>query len=412
MPPRRTSELVVVLSALVIALGLSAPAPAQAAQPQPSISGFSPASGVVGTTVQIFGSDFQGVNAVSFNGTFASFVENSHSLITTSVPAGATTGPIHVTRPGASATSHTSFTVVPSDPDLTLGVGESADPVEADATLSYTLSVKNVGGSTAANTKLVDSLPPDVIFMSASDGGSYNGGTNAVTWSLGSVGAGATVAETLAIEPIHPESPMTNSASVTTTSADPGSPNTVTTDTTVNPQPGTHYVSVSDSGATPFYRGLVLGETVQWDFFGPSAHEITDSHGLGFLDTGLHSPISFSRFTFDLSAELRTKDLDAFPANVGKITVPPEVSTSSGTTSTSFLVVWALTTPPPGIVEDVQVKRPGGEWVRWRHRESTQLQDTFVPDAGPGTYYFRSRIRNVDNGTVSRLGPPVPITVS
>jgi hypothetical protein len=169
---------------------------------------------------------------------------------------------------------------------------------------------------------------------------------------------------------------------------------------------------VSDSGSTPFYRGLALGETVQWDFLGPSDHEITDSHGLGYLDTGLHSPVSYASFTFKLSAELRTKDLDAFPLNLGKITVPPRVTPSTGTTTDSFLVVWALQQPPTNIVEDVQIKRPGGSWVHWRHRQSTRLQDQFVPDAGPGTYAFRSRIRNVSNHAVSRFGPPVTIAVS
>jgi hypothetical protein len=233
-----------------------------------------------------------------------------------------------------------------------------------------------------------------------------------VRWNLGAVGAGVTKTQTLSIQPIHPEFPLTNSASVTTTSPDPGSPNTVATDTEVDPQPGTHYVSVSDSGSTPFYRGLSLGDTIQWDFLGPSDHEITDSHGLGYLDTGLHAPVSYWRFTFDLSAELRTMDLGAFPSNLGKITVPPQVTPSAGTTADSFLVVWALQQPPPNIVEDVQIKRPGGTWVHWRHRQSLLTQDQFVPDAGPGIYAFRTRIRNVSNHAVSRFGPPVTIAVS
>lgn len=411
MPPRRTRKLAALIPPLLITLALIAP-PALAAAPQPAISSFSPTSGVAGTAVRIFGSEFQGVNSVTFNGTPATFVLSSHTLITTSVPAGATTGPIRVTRPGWTATGPSNFTVLPSDPDLTLGVSESADPIVADSALTYTLTVRNVGGSTANSTSLVDTLPPEVIFGSASDGGTYDGAANTVTWSLGSMGAGATVVKTLAIQPIHPEFPMTNSASVTTTSTDPGSPNTVTTDTEVDPQPGTHYVSVSDNGSTPFYRGLSLGDTVQWDFLGPSDHEITDSHGLGYLDTGMRLPVSYWRFTFDLSAELRTKDLDAFPLNLGKITVPPEVTPSTGLTTDPFHVVWALQQPPPNIVEDVQIKRPGGTWVHWRHRQSLLTQDQFVPDAGPGTYAFRSRIRNVGNHAVSRFGPPVTITVT
>jgi len=316
-----------------------------------------------------------------------------------------------VSRGGAGSTSATDFTVLGPDPDLTLSVTDSTDPVIADSALTYTLTVKNVGGSTANNASLVDSLPPEVIFQSASDGGTYDLSANTVTWNLGDVASAGTVVETLAIQPIHPEFPMTNSASVTTTSADAGSPNTTTTDTEVDPQAGTRYVSVTDGASTPFYRGLALGDTVQWDFLGPSSHEITDSHGLGYLDTGMQAPISYWRFTFGLSAELRTKDVDAFPLNLGKITVPPTVTPATGTTTDAFLVAWALQQPPTNIVEDVQIKRPGARWVHWRHRQSLRIQDQFVPDAGPGTYAFRSRIRNVGNGTHSRFGPPVTITV-
>jgi uncharacterized repeat protein (TIGR01451 family) len=413
MRPRRTTRLVALVPAIVIAAALINAPGASAAPPQPSISSFSPTSGVPGTQVQIRGSDFIGVTSVDFDGAPASFVANSHTMITTAVPTGATTGPITVSRNGSTSTSASIFTVPTSDPDLTLSMKESADPVVADSTLAYTLTVQNVGGSPADGTGLVDTLPSAVIYESATDSGTYDASANTVMWNLGTVGPGATITETLVVQPIHPAFPMTNSAQVSTTSPDPGSPNGVTTDTEVDPQPGTRYVSVSDTASTPPYRGLALGETIQWDFLGPSNHEITDSHGLGYLDTGPHSAISYARFTFDLSAEIRTQDLPAFPANLGKITVPPQVTPDTGTTTDSFLVVWALQQPPPNIVEDVQIKRPGAaRWTRWRPRQSLAIQDRFVPDAGPGTYEFRSRIRNVANRTHSRFGPPVPITVS
>ena len=46
--------------------------------------------------------------------------------------------------------------------------------------------------------------------------------------------------------------------------------------------------------------------------------------------------------------------------------------------------------------------------VHWQHRQSLLIQDQFVPDAGPGTYAFRSRIRNVRNGTHSRFVREAP----
>ena len=77
----------------------------------PTISGFSPNSGPVGTSVTINGSNFTGAGSVKFNGTSATFTINSASKITATVPSGATTGKISVTTPGGTATSSASFTV-------------------------------------------------------------------------------------------------------------------------------------------------------------------------------------------------------------------------------------------------------------------------------------------------------------
>jgi uncharacterized repeat protein (TIGR01451 family) len=410
---RKQTATFTTLTVVVLAVtGLGSPA--EAKKPQPVIAGFTPGSGPVGTSVTITGTDFRGTKAVTFDGTRASFVTDSRTEITATVPAGAATGPIRVLHGSGGAVSAADFTIQTGTPtaDLTLRILESSDPVVADSALEYTIELTNAGPDAALSTSLTDTIPPDVIFSSASDGGVFDARSGTVTWDLGIVDPGTVVGRHVWIKPIHPVFPMTDSASVTTTSEDPGMPDDVTTDTTVEPQPGTHYVSVRDSGSVPFYRGLALGETLQWDFFGPSAHEITDSHGLGYLDTGLRSPVSYSTFTFNQSAEIRTKDLDAYPMNVGKITVPVQVSPASGTTTSSFLVVWALAAPPPGIVEDVQVKSPGGTWVHWQHGQTVALQAPFVPDAGPGTYSFRSRIRNVGNDAVSRFGPPVTVAVS
>jgi hypothetical protein len=80
-------------------------------QSGPTISGFNPNSGPVGTSVTINGSNFTGATSVKFNGTSATFTVDSASKITATVPSGATTGKITVTTPGGTATSSASFTV-------------------------------------------------------------------------------------------------------------------------------------------------------------------------------------------------------------------------------------------------------------------------------------------------------------
>jgi uncharacterized repeat protein (TIGR03803 family) len=61
-----------------------------------------PASGKMGATVKILGTNLTGASSVSFNGTPALFTVESPSEITTTVPAGATTGTVQVggTRSG------------------------------------------------------------------------------------------------------------------------------------------------------------------------------------------------------------------------------------------------------------------------------------------------------------------------
>src|SRR5207249_9392305 len=79
-----------------------------------SLLNFTPKSGLVGTTVTLYGTGFSttGQNTVTFfNGKVATVTSATATQIVTSVPAGATNGPITVTTPTGSATSSTSFTV-------------------------------------------------------------------------------------------------------------------------------------------------------------------------------------------------------------------------------------------------------------------------------------------------------------
>jgi hypothetical protein len=89
----------------------------------PTISGFNPGSGPVGTSVTITGSGFSGATAVAFNGTAAAFTVAGSTQITATVPGGASNGPITVTTPTGTATSSGSFTVTTSNGSYTVYVG-------------------------------------------------------------------------------------------------------------------------------------------------------------------------------------------------------------------------------------------------------------------------------------------------
>jgi uncharacterized repeat protein (TIGR03803 family) len=70
-----------------------------------------PTSGKVGAAVKILGTNLTGATSVSFNSAAAAFTVVSPSLITTTVPADATTGKVQVVTPGGTLSSNVPFRV-------------------------------------------------------------------------------------------------------------------------------------------------------------------------------------------------------------------------------------------------------------------------------------------------------------
>jgi uncharacterized protein (DUF2141 family) len=80
--------------------------------PAPTITGFTPSSGPVGTTVTVTGTNLAGVTAASVNGTAGTLTGTpTTTSFTFTVGAGSSTGTIGVTTPGGSTSSSGSFTV-------------------------------------------------------------------------------------------------------------------------------------------------------------------------------------------------------------------------------------------------------------------------------------------------------------
>jgi hypothetical protein len=70
-----------------------------------------PTAAKVGATVKILGTNLTGTTSVNFNGKTATFAVVSNSEITTTVPAGATTGEVQVATPSGTLLSNMSFRV-------------------------------------------------------------------------------------------------------------------------------------------------------------------------------------------------------------------------------------------------------------------------------------------------------------
>lgn len=89
----------------------------------PTISSFTPTSGLAGTEVSLFGTDLATASEVTFNGTSATFQVINSNEIRTFAPNNGTSGLITVTNSVGSATSTSSYTYVQgtimSDSDLT-----------------------------------------------------------------------------------------------------------------------------------------------------------------------------------------------------------------------------------------------------------------------------------------------------
>ncbi|MGH9331934.1 MAG: beta strand repeat-containing protein [Vicinamibacterales bacterium] len=123
-----------------------------------SIVEFTPNGAPVGATVTIFGTGFSetaGQNTVTFNGVAASVTSSTATQIVTTVPAGATTGPIGVSTPTGSATSGTSFTVTtaPAAPSIS-----SFTPTIAPAGTALTINGANFDPVAANNRVTVNTV--------------------------------------------------------------------------------------------------------------------------------------------------------------------------------------------------------------------------------------------------------------
>lgn len=118
----------------------------------PTISGFSPSSGAVGSSVTITGSNFSSPT-VKFNGAAATITASTGTSITATVPAGAMTGKITVEVAGqTTATSTTDFTVTAAGaPQVSLSPASVSGLTNfvgyASAATNYTVTGTNLGGT-------------------------------------------------------------------------------------------------------------------------------------------------------------------------------------------------------------------------------------------------------------------------
>lgn len=153
----------------------------------PTLSGFSPASGVAGDSITLTGSNFAAVSSVSFNGVAALFTVDSPTTIRATVPTAATTGPVAVATVRGVATSANVFTIV-QNPVLisqlygaggNSGATYNADYVElynrGDTTVTlsgWSVQYASASGTSWQTVALTGSLAPGKYYLVKLAGGS------------------------------------------------------------------------------------------------------------------------------------------------------------------------------------------------------------------------------------------------
>ncbi len=144
----------------------------------PTVSGFSPASGPIGTTVTITGTNFSATpanNTVQFNGTTAVVTASTSTSISTTVPIGATTGTITVTVAGNTATSATNFTVTVSSV-ITITTQPSDFIACVGQTATFITAATGTTNITYQWQFSIDGIAP---FADITNGGGYSNATTA-----------------------------------------------------------------------------------------------------------------------------------------------------------------------------------------------------------------------------------------
>jgi uncharacterized repeat protein (TIGR01451 family) len=123
--------------------------------------------------------------------------------------------------------------------DLSIDKSDNADPVSVGSEFAYMLTISNAGPDAASGVEVVDTLPNEVDFVSASpsQGTCALQGAKRVNCALGSVASGGSATVQLRVRAVR-DGQATNSASVSGTPADSNQANNEDSERTTIQQPG------------------------------------------------------------------------------------------------------------------------------------------------------------------------------
>lgn len=187
-------------------------------------------------------------NPITIGPTDATTVQVTYDS-TSAIPGACTFTVKLVTSSGRSAMLQVTTTIwLPAG--LSLTKGDSPDPVLYGNNVTYTLTVTNSGPGPATNVVLTDTLPANMVFVSATPSQGSCSGTTTITCNLGTINNGANATVTIVVQAkaagidlvVDDDAgtctytgTVTDTATVTATEPDPvPGDNTATADTAIN----------------------------------------------------------------------------------------------------------------------------------------------------------------------------------
>lgn len=260
------------------------------------------------------------------------------------------------TNPGNNSATDTD-TLTPQA-DLAVSKTDSADPVVAGTSLTYTITLANNGLSDAVNVSLADTLPAGTTFVSLTTPGGYTAVTPAVgaggtvTISASSLPAGGFATFSLVVltsASVPQGTILSNTATVTSSTTDPTSENNSATATTAVTTQADLSITKVDS-VDPLFIGSNLTYTLNAVNAGASDAQnvtITDAipAGMTFVSAsapagwiastpavGANGTVTFTKTSFAAGGSESLTIVVAPTAGVGGTTISNTATIASATT--------------------------------------------------------------------------------
>jgi uncharacterized repeat protein (TIGR01451 family) len=165
----------------------------------------------------------------------------------------------------------TTTTLVGTEADLAVSKVDEPDPVRAEETLVYTVTVSNIGPSQATGIRMTDTLPVEMVLQNVDPGQGSCNFANPVICDLGSLGSGDNLQVVIEVMPSI-DGVFTNDVEVSSDNYDPDlGNNTASTVTTVTAVADLILTKTDDPD--PVYAGDLLTYTLTTYNDGPSVAE-------------------------------------------------------------------------------------------------------------------------------------------